>query len=173
MQIQFNTSTMHLDVMPLDIGYASEKVTLKDLQGSEHTVGGQNGKTQLFITLPFIDENFVQELKEIISDLPKGAQGEYEVTSALIVANDSHLRPEIEGLDFYIDENQEFADYYGVGLRGEPCEGELTKALIVVSKDGAIFYDEFSKNICDTFNTATLGRKIMAAQECYTGKGCH
>jgi len=173
MQIQFNTSTMHLKDMPLDVGYASEAVTLKDPQGKEHSIGGQKGKTQLLITLPFIDETFTNELKMIVNDLPKGAQGEYEVTSALIVANNTHKRPQIEGLDFFIDENKEFADYYAVGLSGEPCEGELTKALILVSKDGAIFYDEFSGNICDRFNMEALGRKILAAQQCYTGKGCH
>lgn len=173
MQIQFNTSTMHLNDMPLDIGYASEEVSLKDVDGKEHTVGGHNGKTQLIITLPFIDETFTQELKDILKDIPKGAEGTYQVSSTLIVANDSHQKPQIEDLDFYIDEHQEFADYYGVGLSGDPCAGELTKAIILISKDGAIFYDEFAKNICDRFNTDMLARKILAAQQCYTGKGCH
>ena len=173
MQVQFNTSTMHLKEMPLDVGYASEEVTIKDLEGKKHLIGGHKGKTQLIITLPFIDETFIQELKDIVKDLPKGAEGSYEVNSALIVANNTHQRPPIEGLDFYIDEDGEFADYYGVGLSGEPCSDELTKAIILISKDGAIFYDEFSENICDRFNMETLGRKVLAAQQCYTGKGCH
>ncbi len=171
MQVQFNTSTMHLNEMPLDIGYASEKVSIKDVQGKKHTLGGQNGKTQLIITLPFIDATFEEELRNIAKGLPKG--GEHEVVSSIIVANSEHEAPDIEGFDFYIDEDEEFSDYYGVRLSGKPCDGELTKAVILISKDGALFYDEFSKNICDSFNTATLGRKILAAQECYTGKGCH
>lgn len=171
MQVQFNTSTMHLNDMPLDIGYASEEVSIKDKEGNTHTLGGHNGKTQLIITLPFIDETIKEELKKIAEDLPKG--GDHEVISSIVVANKEHEAVDIEGFDFYIDEDEEFADYYGVKLSGSPCEGELTKAVILISKDGAIFYDEFANNICDSFNTATLGRKILAAQECYTGKGCH
>ncbi len=171
MQVQFNTSTMHLNDMPLDIGYASEEVSIKDKEGNKHTIGGHNGKTQLIITLPFIDENLKEELITIAEDLPK--DGEHKVISSIIVANREHEALDIDGFDFYIDEDEEFADYYGVKLSGSPCEGELTKAVILISKDGAIFYDEFAKNICDRFNTATLGRKILAAQECYTGKGCH
>lgn len=171
MQIHFNTSTMHLDDMPLDVGYASEEVSLKDIQGKEHLLGGHTGKTQLIVTLPYIDDTFKQELEDIAKDLPKG--GLHEVDASIIVANDKHAAPEIDGFDFYIDKEEEFADYYGVKLRGQPYEGELTKAIILISKDGAIFYDEFSTDINECFNTATLARKVLAAQECYTGKGCH
>lgn len=157
--------------MPLDIGYASDKVTLTDSDGKEHTIGGHNGKTQLIVTAPFIDDAFVKELKEINAMLPKG--GEYEVSAALVVASDSHEDPGLENFDFFIDSKAEFGDFYGVRLEGDPCDGELTKAVILISKDGAIFYDEFADNLHDRFKVDTLLRKIAAAQTCYTGKGCH
>jgi len=162
---------MHLEDMPLDIGYASEKVTLTDRDGEKHTVGGHNGKTQLIITTPSIDENFMDELKEIDEILP--VDGDYEVTATIIVANSSHMNPNLEKFNFLIDTNEEFADLYGTRLKGEPYNNELTKALILISKDGAIFHDDFSKNIDEKFKIDTLLRKIVAAQLCYTGKGCH
>ena len=162
---------MRLEDMPLDIGYASEEVTLRGSDGKNHLLGGHNGKTQLIITAPFIDDAFVRELQEIDAMLPRG--GEYEVSAALVVANDSHENPQLENFDFFIDSEEEFGDLYGVRLAGEPCAGELTKAAILISKDGAIFYDEFPANLHDRFNTDTLLRKIAAAQTCYTGKGCH
>lgn len=171
MQITFKTSTMHLEDLPLDIGYACEKVNLKDTQNKTHVIGGQNGKTQLIITAPFIDDIFLKELAEINEILPKG--GEYEVTASLVVANDLHKNPNLKKIDFLIDANQELGDFYGTRLKGKPFNDELTKALILVSKDGAIFYDEFVKDIEVKFNAETLARKIMAAQLCYTGKGCH
>ncbi len=171
MQITYKTSTMHLEDLPLDIGYACEEVKLKDTENNTHIVGGQNGKTQLIITTPFIDDVFIKELTEINDILPKG--GEYEVTAALIVANDLHKNPNLEKIDFLIDADQELGDFYGTRLKGEPYNNEFTKALILVSKDGAIFHDEFTKDIDDKFNIDTLLRKIMAAQVCYTGKGCH
>lgn len=171
MQIEFKTYTMHLEDMPLDIGYASEKVTLTNSNGEEHILGGQNGKTQLIITTPFIDEKFINELKKIDEILP--IDGDYEVTASLVVANTSHVNPNLEKFDFFIDSNKEFGDFYGTRLKGEPYNSELTKALILISKDGAIFHDDFSKNIDEKFKIDTLLRKIVAAQLCYTGKGCH
>jgi peroxiredoxin len=171
MQIELDKSVMHLEEMPLDVGYASEKVTLINSEGQTCVIGGQNGKTQLIITAPFIDDDLRNELNAINGMLPQG--GEHVVTAALVVANSSHTNPELGKFNFYIDSNNEFGDFYGVRLAGEPCGGELTKALILVSKDGAIFYDEFAKNLHDNFDTDTLLRKISAAQTCYTGQGCH
>lgn len=162
---------MRLEDMPLDVGYASEEVTLLDTNAKEFTLGGQDGKTQLIITTPFIDEAFLEEIQTINEMLPSG--GEYEVTASLVVANGSHTVPELDKFNFYIDDKDEMGDFYGVRLKGEPFNGELTKAAILISKDGAIFYDDFVEDINDKFNIDTLYRKIAAAQVCYTGKGCH
>jgi len=170
-QIQFNTFTLKLEELPLDVGYASEPVKVTGPDGTPLTLGGQNGKTQLLITTPFVDDAFIEELKEIDAMLPSG--GEYEVTASLIVANATHSDPGLEKIAFCIDSDGEFGDWYGVRLVGEPCDGELTKAAILVSKDGALFYDDFVTNLHDRFKTDTLLRKITAAQLCYTGKGCH
>jgi len=171
LQIEYKTSTMYLKDMPLDIGYASEKVTLKDIDENIIEIGGHNGKTQLIISASYIDDNLKDELKKIDADLPKG--GEYEVTAYLVVANNKHNDPKLENIKFLVDSEDEFSDYYGTKLSGTPYEDELTKAIILISKDGAIFYDEFKNNLEDKFNTDTLARKILAAQTCYTGKGCH
>jgi thiol peroxidase len=162
---------MHLEDEPLDIGYASEKVTVKERSGKEKSIGGQDGKTQVIITAPFIDEKFKDELIEIRKALPKG--GTYEVNTSLIVANDEHADPLIDDIAFYVDHAGEFGDWYGVRLADGPCENELTKALFIISKDGALFYDDFVTNLHETFNLDTLIRKVNAAQICYTGKGCH
>lgn len=171
MHIQLNTSTMHLEEEPMDIGYASEEVKLKAADGSERIVGGQNGKTQLIVTAPFIDDNFKNELETIEKALPEG--GEHEVSATLIVAGDNHKDPQLERFEFLIDREGEFADWYSVRLCGDPLEGELTKALFVISKDGALYYDEFATDLSKPFNVETALRKIYAARECYTGKGCH
>ena len=162
---------MHLEDLPLDVGYASEEVSLKDVHGNKHILGGQNGETQLIITTPFIDKEFLNELSEINELLPKG--GDYNVTASLLVANNSHMNPNLEKITFLIDSEDEFGDFYSTRLKGAPYNSEFTKALILISKDGAIFHDEFVKDINDKFNIDTLLRKISAAQTCYTGKGCH
>jgi thiol peroxidase len=162
---------MKLEDLPLDVGYASQKVTLNDEENNPQTIGGQNGQTQLFITAPFIDELFLEELTQINEFLPQG--GDFIVHATLIVSNASHKNPNLEKIDFLIDTEGEFGDFYGVRLLGEPYDFQLTKALILISKDGAIFYDEFVKDLDDKFTLDTLIRKITAAQICYIGQGCH
>lgn len=171
MQIKYKTFTMTLEELPLDVGYASEKVKLLGIDNRESILGGQNGKTQLFITSPKLDEEFLEELLEIGELLPQG--GEYEVSASLIVPNQTYINPQIKNINFYVDLQEEFGDFYSVRLKGEPYHGAFTKAIILVSKDGAIFYDEFVPYLEKKFNLETLYRKIVAAQICYTGKGCH
>ena len=163
---------MRLEEMPLDIGYASEVISVTDKESKkETTLGGQNGKTQILISVPFIDESVKEELKSIDKDLPSG--GEYEVTASLILTKEPEDDLGLEKIKVYLDDKEEFADFYGTKLSGEPFENGLTKALILISKDGAIFYDDFVEDLGEKFNQETLARKIYAAQTCYTGKGCH
>lgn len=162
---------MHLEDVLLDIGYASEKVTLFDEKQRVKSVAGQNGKTQLIITAPYIDEPMREELSKIASVLSNIDDEQTECF--LIVANSTHRNPNIESIEFLIDGEGDFGDYYGSRLVGDPLGGELTKSVLLVSKDGALFYDEYPKDIEAPFNHETLQRKIAAAQTCYTGKGCH
>ena len=171
MQIKYKNQTLKLEDLPLDVGYASQRVTLFDENKNPHAKGGQNGQTQLFITTPFIDEAFLEELSQINAALPHG--GDFVVSADLIVANASHKNPSFEKINFLIDTNGAFGDFYGVRLLGEPFNFEFTKALILVSKDGALFYDEFVQDLSDAFKLDTLLRKVAAAQMCYTGQGCH
>ena len=171
MQIQHNTYTMHLNDLPLDIGYASQRVSVKGEDEAYHIIGGQDGKTQLIVCAPFVDHELLLELQTIEKELTNG--GEYEVTASLVFAEPLKEKLTLQRFQTFSDDKEEFADFYATKLSGEPYDGALTKALILISKDGAIFYDEFVTNLSEKFNLPTLLRKIYAAQTCYTGKGCH
>ena len=157
--------------MPMDLGYASEKVTMHDENDQACTIAGQNGKTQLIISAPFINKTLKDELQKI--DEMLSTENESDLECHLVVANSEHQNPHIENMNFLIDKEGEFGDWYGVRLMGEVLEGEFTKSLMLITKDGALFYDEYPNDISESFNHDTLLRKIAAAQTCYTGKGCH
>jgi len=171
MQVKYQTYTMKLEDTPLDIGYMSEKITLKLLDGTEIEIGGQNGATQVLISLPFLADHEIQELQKIDSFLPQG--GEYEVQTTLIFAQKPENIPSFEKIRIAVDAQGEFGDMYAFRLQGEPLEGALAKQITLISKDGALFYDDFCNNLQDNFNLEKLELKIIAAQNCYTGKGCH
>lgn len=167
MQTIYNTSTLYLEDMPLDVGYASQKVNLKNSAGEVFSIGGQNGATQLLITAPFVDDALISQLKDIGTLLSLNALG--TITKALIVANNKHEIPALtEWLSGY-DYDEAYGDYYGVQLSNK----ELAKSLFIISKDGAVFYTEILDDLNKPFSLEKALLKIAAAMNCYTGKGCH
>jgi peroxiredoxin len=167
LQIVYNTSTLYLEDMPLDIGYASEKVSLKNHKDETFTIGGQNGFTQLLISTPFIDEALISQLSEMDTLLALNALG--GITKALIVSNDQHELPTLEEWLSGYDYDEAYGDYYGVRLSNK----ELAKSLFIISKDGAVFYHEILSDLNASFSIDKALAKIVAANSCYTGKGCH
>ncbi len=153
----------------MDIGYASEKVKVFDEKGQDAIIAGHNGKTQLIISTPFINKNLKEELRQIAAMFAN----ESDVEQHIIVANETHQNPNIEHMQFHIDKEGEFGDWYGLRLKGDVLDGELTKSLLLISKDGALYYDEYPRDISQSFDHSMLYRKVTAAQACYTGKGCH
>ncbi len=167
MQINYKTSTLYLEDMPLDVGYASEKVSLKNHKDETFTIGGQNGFTQLLISAPFVDEALISQLTEIDTLLALNALG--GITKALIVANNKHELPILEEWLSGYDYDEAYGDYYGVRLSNK----ELAKTLVIVSKDGAVFYHEILSDLNAPFSLEKVLPKIAVAINCYTGKGCH
>lgn len=167
MRITHQSSVLELYDLPLDIGYASEKVELKDNTGSIVTIGGQNGTTQLLISAPFIDDALLAQMSEMDTLLSLNALD--SITKGLIVASYTHHLPTIEGWLCGYDVDEAFGDYYGVRLNND----ELAKTLFVLSKDGAVFYHEILNDLNAPFSIDKALAKIVAAQSCYTGKGCH
>lgn len=157
--------------MPLDVGYASEKVTLSNHSGETFVIGGQNGFTQLILSAPFIDDALIAQLQELNTLLDLNALT--GISKALVVANGSHKNPQIEGWQFGIDTDEAFGDYYGIRLGKGELGGEFAKALFIVSKDGALFYNEIPNELNGAFSLEKALSKIAAAINCYTGKGCH
>jgi len=171
LQITYKTSTLHLEDLPLDIGYASERVDLKNGNDSTFSIGGQTGMTQLILTTPFIDDEFLGEMKEISTLLSLNAME--GISKTIVVANSKHTDPRMEGWMFGIDYDEAFGDYYGIRLAKGELGGELAKGLFVISKDGALFYDEIVRDLNEPFSLEKALPKIAAAESCYTGKGCH
>lgn len=158
---------LSLEDMPLDVGYASEKVNLKNHAGEVFNIGGQNGFTQILISAPFIDESLLAQISELDTLLSLNALG--GISKALIVANVHHIMPHFDEWLVGYDYDESYGDYYGIRLSNK----ELAKALFIISKDGAVFYHDILDDLNAPFNLDKALSKIVAANSCYTGKGCH
>ena len=67
----------------------------------------------------------------------------------------------------------EFGPMYGTKIVQGDLENKLAKALFLISKDGAIFYLEFLKNLEENFDLERLRVELNKAYITYTGVGCH
>ncbi|MCH9814105.1 MAG: hypothetical protein K0U47_09210, partial [Epsilonproteobacteria bacterium] len=133
MQVTLNAQTMMLEDIPLDEGYASEKVTAKDMRGKEITFGGQNGKTQIIISAPYLDEENFNEFDQLMKHEDLAIE---DVQKYFILSSKADLKSDCD-LPLLIDEEEHFGDEFGVRISEAPLKGKLTKALFIVSKDGA------------------------------------
>ncbi|MGD9969604.1 MAG: hypothetical protein AB7S65_04055 [Sulfuricurvum sp.] len=171
MRITYNSSTLNLEDLPLDIGYASEKVSLKNGAGSTFIAGGQNGGTQVIVTAPFADESFSSQLKELSDLLKLNALNGVSCIAAF--ADAATPLPEIEGWLSGYDVDEALGDYYGIRIADGEFGGKFAKALFIVSKDGALFHSEIVPDLNAPLSIDNAIVKIAAAENCYTGKGCH
>ena len=163
---------MLLEDEPLEAGYACEKVTVNSLKGIANTIGGQKECTQLIISLPFVTKELTQELNRLALTLHNSPL--IQASASIIVScNSEKVFDDVEGFELFSDHEEEFGDMYSIRLKDGPLQGELTKALFIITKDGSLFYDEIVSDISDNFNTDLALSKLAIAQECYTGKGCH
>jgi len=166
-QITYQNSTLSREDLPLDVGYAAEKVNLKNGSGETFVIGGQNGATQLLISAPFINDAIISQLNELNTLFSLNALG--GITKALIVATDKQELPKVDEWLCGFDYDEGYGDYYGVRLSNK----ELAKSLFIISKDGAVFYHELLNDLDAPFSLDKVLTKIVAANSCYTGKGCH
>ncbi len=169
MQVSLDTDTMVLEDMPLDEGYASEKITAKDFLGEEVHFAGQNGKTQIIVSTPYLSQDNYDEFNAIFQN--KDLEME-DVEKYLVLSSKEDVKVAFD-MPVVIDDEEMFGDEFGVRISDAPLAGKLTKALFIISKDGAIFYEEVPTDLKMRFNEDKIYQKTMAALECYTGKGCH
>lgn len=169
MQINMQNVPLTLEDIPLDEGYASEKVEATDIGGAKVIFGGQTGKTQIVFSAPYLDQTNLQEFEAIFNDKDFDQE---QIEKYLIVATKEDIKVATD-LPLLIDSDEAFGDYYGVRISDTALEGKLAKTLFVISKDGAIFYEEIPNEQTAAFDTQKLYQKTLAALNCYTGKGCH
>lgn len=171
MNIEYKSETLEIEDL-IELGYEAERVEVKNLKNEVLEIGGYKKVTELFISLPFLSEENLTEIKEYDEDLKEIKD---MVNAYLIVDEkfDTKKLTSLSSFEVVIDYKKEFGDMYGLEILNGSLEGKLTKSLIIVSKDGTLFYEDIAKNVEDNFNIDTFLYKMNVALNCYTGKGCH
>ena len=135
-------------------------------------LGGHTGLTQVLVTLPGLDEMFVEALKTIEANV----QPDPHVTLWVIMASEDPRMDAVAGelsqFRFAIPADETFAQEYGVTLSGGPWEGAFAAALFLVSKEGTLFYSEIPQDFDKGFDLTHFAFQAGKAYHSYNGEGC-
>lgn len=170
MKITYNGNAFALEDEMLDVGYSAEKVELLTKDDKKVTVGGHTGRTQILVSLPFVDDATKKDLATIDAMLNEVAKSQID---AWVVSADKDVSVDDGFFKSGVDYDEAFGDYYGTRLLGGELDGKLTKTLFIIAQDGTLFYIDAPQDLADSFNMERFQRQIVTALSCCDKKGCH
>ncbi|MCX2683165.1 thiol peroxidase [Campylobacter sp. MIT 21-1685] len=164
MAIKFQGEEVLLKGKPLKIGDNAPEVKLVGRDFSEIKVGGKQDKIQIISVIPSIDgtvcslqaKRFDEEaakLKDCIVyivsvDIPFAMERFYSNTNAgnIILVSD------------FIDKT--FGEKYGLILTNSLLKGMLTRAVLIIDKEGKLIYQEICEDLANEPNYQMLLDKV-------------
>lgn len=159
----------------MDIGYMGENVNVistckekKELKRSH-----ANKSMTMFISFPSC-EDFLTEILKLDEFMSKI---QVDINCYLlfdtVTQENSDLQTKLKKLEIYFDEENEFGNMYGTKIEYGTLKNKLTKALFLISKDGAVFYIDMPEQIENFLDIDRLHVALNKAYITYTGVGCH
>ncbi|MCV6609090.1 MAG: hypothetical protein OIF32_12830 [Campylobacterales bacterium] len=155
----------------IDIGYMAENFEASDLSDNlvEVRRSHPDKSMSLFISFPNKEEfrSEILKLDKFLSNL------KVDVNCYLIFTKKNNLVNELSSLVPIYDSEDEFGSMYGTKIQSGSLEGDLTKSLFLISKDGAVFYFDMPEELTKEINLERLQGELNRAYVSYTGVGCH
>jgi len=161
----------------IDIGYMAEDIEVSDLNGQIKQIkrSHENGAMTLYVSFPDTSDDFIKEmfkLDEFMSHIQVDVHC-YFVFNKLD-KNEIILKNRLKKFQIVIDSQDDFGNMYGTKIVNGVLEDKLTKALFLISKDGAIFYLDMPSDISNKqIDLKRLQVELNRAYITYTGVGCH
>lgn len=159
-----------------DVGYMAENIEVRDLFQEKKLIkrSSRERAMTLLLSFPHAKEEFANEilaLDELLSRI------QVELKCYLIFDKDSDeksvLKNVLKKFEMVFDTDNEFGTMYGTKLVSGTLEERLTKALFLISKDGAIFYIDMPNDLSRPLDVDRLRVELNRAYSSYTGVGCH
>lgn len=160
----------------IDVGYMAENFEAHDFYDNIIEVKRSNIERSMTILFSFPDASngFLQEILKLDKFL---SAIEVDINCYLIFdkehENMAPLKNNLNKLIIIYDTENEYGSMYGTQIVSGTLENKLTKALFLISKDGAVFYLEMPNDLEKEFNIDRLRVELNKAYVSYTGVGCH
>lgn len=154
----------------IDIGYMAEDVDVKGVDGKEFTIKKASPlrTIQIFLSYPNF-ENFKEEIL-FFDDFMNDSK--VEINTYLFFNKEIEL-PNLKKIIPVFDINDEFGEMYGTKIVSGSMENELTKALFIIGKDGAIYHIDIPEDLEKPLDIERVRVELNKVYQSYTGVGCH
>jgi peroxiredoxin len=159
----------------MDIGYMAENVVVLSTckEQTELKRNNEAKSMSMFVSFPSLSdfENEILRLDKFMSDI------KVDINCYLLFDSYNVERVELERklniFKVFFDEEEEYGNMYGTKIEKGTLESKLTKALFLISKDGAVFYIDMPELIEKPLDMDRLHIALNKAYVAYTGVGCH
>lgn len=174
--MEYNNKSFELCEDFIDVGYMAENVDMIDFYGNKKEIkrSHEDKAMTLIMSFPDMTKEFFDEIvsvDEFMKDIQVPIHcyfvfnKEYEEKTA--------LKNKIEKFEIMYDTENEFGNMYGTKIVSGELDEKLTKALFLISKDGAVFYLDIPDDLSKPIDLARLQVELNKAYVSYTGVGCH
>ncbi len=175
-KIVYNGNECELTDDFIDIGYMAENIEVTDFFGKAKEIkrSDAKGSMTLFVSFPNSDEDFVKELlkiDEFMSHIQVDIHCYFIFNEKL--EDLQALNNGLKKFEIVFDTEEDFGNMYGTKIVSGELEDKLTKALFLISKDGAVFYLDMPEDLDKEFDIERLRAELNRAYITYTGVGCH
>ena len=160
----------------IDIGYMAENFEIADINGKIKEIkrSHSDGSMSLFISFPDTSDNFSKEILKIDQFMSKI---QVPIKCYFIFNEKSEntvvFKNRLKKFEMVFDIEEEFGNMYGAKIISGSMKDKLTKALFLISKDGAVFFLDMPTDLEKEFDLERLQVELNKAYITYTGSGCH
>jgi peroxiredoxin len=160
----------------IDIGYMAENFEVTDVTGETKEIkrSHSDGSMSLFISFPDTSDNFSKEILKIdqfMSKIQVPIKCYFIFNEEL--EDTTVFKNRLKKFEMVFDSEDEFGNMYGTKIVSGSLENKLTKALFLISKDGAVFFLDMPTDLEKEFDLERLQVELNKAYITYTGVGCH
>ena len=174
--ITYNGESFKLCEDFIDVGYMAENVDVKDISDTKYEIKRSHADKSmtLLISLPDLTECFLTEALQLDTFM-----SEIQVPIHCYFIFDKKYEEletfskQLKKFHAVYDYDEEFGNMYGTKIVSGSLENKLTKALFLISKDGAVFYLDMQEDLAQDLDLTKLKVELNKAYASYTGTGCH
>ena len=160
----------------IDVGYMAENIEVKDFFGKTKEIkrSDEKGSMTLLVSFPHVKNGFEDEITKLDKFM---SNIQVDIHCYFIFSTKcpekTVMKNRLDKFEIVYDDEEEFGNMYGTKIVSGELEGKLTKAMFLISKDGAVFYLDMPQDLSEPFDMDRLKVELNKAYVTYTGVGCH